>query len=117
VAANDIISIGDISLNRLKFRPIANAYGASYDNFRFYVNDGNDGNSVLNYLMDINVNAVNDDPTITTNTGSTLNEDAVHTISQAELETTDVEQGANNLTYTINAIPANGTLHNGGGRH
>jgi VCBS repeat-containing protein len=115
VAANDIISIGDISLNRLKFRPIANAYGASYDNFRFYVNDGNDGNSVLNYLMDINVNAVNDDPTITTNTGSTLNEDAVHTISQAELETTDVEQGANNLTYTINAIPANGTLHNGGG--
>jgi len=115
VVATQVILIGDINLNRLKFRPVPNANGASYDNFRFYVNDGVDGNSLANYLMDINVNAVNDDPAITTNNGATLNEDAIHIIVQAELETTDVEQAANNLTYTINAIPVNGTLHNGGG--
>jgi len=111
VANNDIIVIGDINLNRLKFRPVANANGASYDDFRFYVNDGNDGNSILNYLMDINVNAVNDDPVLVNNLGITVNEGSTNQIvTTAMLQVTDIEQAPAAITYTVTAIPANGNL-------
>ena len=112
VAVNDIIDVATvISANQLKFKPVANENGNSYDNFLFYVNDGNDGNSTSNYSITINVNAVNDAPVLSTNTGATLNEGATHTIVQTELEATDIEEAANQLTFTVNAIPSNGTLY------
>ena len=54
----------------------------------------------------------NTDPTIATNTGSTVNEGADDTITQSELEATDPEEGASNLTYTIDTDVSEGELYN-----
>ena len=99
------------NFNNLKFKPAADASGANYDFFRFRVDDNNDGFSAATYRMQIDVTAVNDAPVVTTNTGITLNEAATEGIDQIELETTDVEQNANNLTYTVTSGPTHGALN------
>ena len=57
--------------------------------------------------------AANTAPTVATNTGSTVNEGSNDTITQSELETTDSEQGASSLTYTIDTDVTEGELYNG----
>ncbi|MDD2789857.1 MAG: SMP-30/gluconolactonase/LRE family protein [Sulfurimonas sp.] len=47
----------------LKFIPVANAYGMPYTTFGFKVNDG-DANATATYTATINVNAVDDAPTL-----------------------------------------------------
>ena len=49
-------------------------------------------------------------PTLSKNTGLTLNEGATATISNTQLQTTDSDNTASQLTYTITDIPDNGTL-------
>ena len=45
-----------------------------------------------------------------TNAGLTVAEGAAGTIGQAQLEVTDEEQGAAELTFTVTSLPANGSL-------
>ena len=59
------------------------------------------------------VEITNTAPTLAHNTGMTVNEGASKTITQAMLQVTDAEQAASALTYTLTAVPANGTLYNG----
>jgi len=78
-------------------------------------NGGNGSGNQFSSTTDtagITVNAVNDAPTISTNTGSTVDEGTNATISQSELEATDPEQGASSLTYTIDTDVAEGELVN-----
>jgi len=52
-------------------------------------------------------------PAVATNTGSTVDEGTNDTVTQSELETTDSEQGASSLTYTIDTDVTEGNLFNG----
>jgi VCBS repeat-containing protein len=53
---------------------------------------------------------VNDSPTVTTNAGLTLNEGATKTIRAVQLTTTDSDNSAAQLTYSLSTAPAYGRL-------
>ncbi len=63
VSLNQFISKADIDGGQLTFTPAVNASGSSYTSFAFKVSDGF-AESVNGYTMTINVNAVNDLPTL-----------------------------------------------------
>jgi len=58
----------------------------------------------------VSITAVNDAPTLSTNTGATFNEGATKAITNAELAASDPEQSASALTFTLDTAPSNGTL-------
>jgi VCBS repeat-containing protein len=98
VSAGDEIAAADIT--NLVFRPAADGNGDDYDSFTFSVNDGIvDSGS---YTMTVNVDAVNDAPTITATTendfteGSTGAGDTVGVFDVSDIDTDD-----NSLTVTI----------------
>ena len=54
---------------------------------------------------------VNDEEVLATNTGATVAEGSTgNTVTTAMLETTDVDNTDAQLVYTVDAVPANGTL-------
>ena len=62
VALDQVIPRADIDAGRLVFTPPANANGTAYATFTFRVSDGTD-DSVAEYTMTVNVDAVNDPAT------------------------------------------------------
>ncbi len=58
----------------------------------------------------VTVTAVNDSPTVATNTGASLNEGATHTISNTELNEGDPDDSGTGLTYTVTSSVSYGTL-------
>ncbi|MDT3778353.1 DUF2341 domain-containing protein [Nitrospira sp. MA-1] len=89
------------------YTPVANFTGT--DTFTYKVNDGtDDGNTVV---VTINVNPVNDSPTVATNTGATVNEaSSGNIITTAMLNEGDPDDAGIGLTYTVTAVTTNGTL-------
>ncbi|MCP5013602.1 MAG: hypothetical protein GY942_26845, partial [Aestuariibacter sp.] len=65
VTLNQVISKANIDAGNLKFVPVANANGSSYDSFAFSVNDGTT-DSASSYTLTVDVTAVNDAPSIDT---------------------------------------------------
>ncbi len=61
-------------------------------------------------VISVTVTPVNDAPTLTVNTGSTVAEGGTDTIGSSELAVTDIEQTAAQLVYTIGTGPAYGRL-------
>ena len=109
-------TIADINntLTSLFYKPDANVAGVGADTLFITTNDdGNTGGAaqITADSVQLDVTGVNDDETIVTNTGMTVAENAVvQTITQAMLETTDVENGPALLIYTLDADPLFGTL-------
>jgi len=65
--------------------------------------------------VDITVNPVNDEQSVTTNTGTTVAASSTGTvIGNALLLTSDVDNTPAQLVYTLTGAPANGTLRLGG---
>ncbi|MEX2140306.1 MAG: cadherin-like domain-containing protein [Pirellulales bacterium] len=89
----------------------ANGY-VGPDSFTFQASDG-DGDSNIATVR-ITVNAPNGNPVITTNTGSTVARGGTDTITSAELNTTDSNNGPAELIYVVTRAPLNGTLLKGG---
>ena len=58
----------------------------------------------------INLNDVNDEQVIATNTPLNVNEGAAGVIDASLLETTDQDHGPTSLVYNVTTAPANGTL-------
>ena len=56
------------------------------------------------------ITPVNDAPVLAANSQLTLNEDAMATITNSYLRTTDVDDTSAELTYTATSLPSNGTL-------
>jgi hypothetical protein len=71
------------------------------------VSDGDlsDGESIT-----ITVNAVNDVPVLVVNTVASVDQGEVTTITSNQLMTTDEDNSAEEIQYTISALPENGTL-------
>ena len=82
------------------------------DTFYFHVQDSQGGQSPADVFA-ISINAINDLPQVVTNAGATLDEGASVLISDALLNSTDADDGATTLIYSLLQVPVNGTLRNG----
>ncbi|MCK5340667.1 MAG: tandem-95 repeat protein, partial [Desulfobulbaceae bacterium] len=74
----------------------------------FVANDGKEDSSAA--ISTVAVTAVNDGPILATNAGLTVSEGATAGIPSSLLATTDVDNVAANITYTVQTAAANGTL-------
>jgi hypothetical protein len=78
------------------------------DSFRFNVSDGS--TTLVGNMFTFTVGGGGSPPAIVTNTGSTVAEGRTDVITSSELNTTDSDDTAAQLVYTITTAPANGTL-------
>ncbi|NPA67508.1 MAG: hypothetical protein GXO50_02755 [Chlorobi bacterium] len=78
-SGEEITSTTDIpegDIPRIKFRPDPDDNGNSYNDFDFWVYDGDDGWSSSSYTMTFDITPVNDEPSFTSGANQTVNEDA-----------------------------------------
>ena len=78
------------------------------DSFTFAVSDGTTTLSSVSF--GITITPVNDAPVAGANTGTTVNEGGTGTITAAQLNTTDADTDAANITYTVTSAPTHGRL-------
>ena len=82
------------------------------DSFDFSLADGGeDGATPATGTFNITVTPVNDEQSLDTNLGLTLDEGAWGTITATELATNDVDNTAAQITYAVDTTPINGTLY------
>ena len=79
------------------------------DNFTFDVDDPS-GEGPAGQIFNITINPVNDAPVLVLNTGITLNEGAASAITNTQLQSTDADNTAAQITYTVTDITDNGVL-------
>ena len=112
---NSGVSISNFTQQNLldsKIRYVHDGTNTTSDSFVFKISDDG-GNELTGQTFNITVTAVDDDaPTISTNTGLTLNEGATKTITIGMLEANDTDTDNSTLTYTITAALSNGQLEN-----
>ena len=93
-----------------------NTFGNDADTVQVEVSDnGNTGPGGGSYIdfgtVNVDITAVNDEEVLATNTGTTVAEGSTGTvITTAMLETTDVDNTAAQLVYTVDSATSNGTL-------
>jgi|GEM_PF-2294659 len=78
------------------------------DRFDFTVSDGNGGSATGNFS--IVIDQVNDAPTISGDLDLSTDEGAAVTLTSADLEATDPDDSASNLTFTVTSAPTNGSI-------
>ncbi|MEM9351491.1 MAG: cadherin-like domain-containing protein [Planctomycetota bacterium] len=78
------------------------------DSFTFTVDDGE--GVVSGGTFSISVYPVNDEQQLVTNSTRSVGQGMTATLGNAFLRTTDVDNTADQIVYTVNAAPANGTL-------
>ncbi|MCP4238484.1 MAG: hypothetical protein GY770_33755, partial [Aestuariibacter sp.] len=106
VTLNQVITKADIDAGNLKFVPVANANGSSYDSFAFSVNDGTT-DSASSYTLTVDVTAVNDAPTLTaTGSDPTLTEGDhdVGLFSGTTISTVESGQTITGYTFTVTNV-------------
>src|SRR6185295_16756618 len=108
VVANDVISRADIDANLLRFVPDANENGNPYATIGFQVSDGTDF-SAATYTLTVNVTAVNDAPTSTDDSITTLEDNTVFLAAgdfgtYADIESTPL------AAVKITSTPTDGVL-------
>ncbi len=105
--ADNINTFLDTASN-IQYTGASNASGNGATTLTINANDG----TVNPQLGSVNVNitAVNDSPTVATNTGVTLNEGAVVTLSNTALNEGDSDDSGTGLTYTVTTAAVNGSL-------
>ena len=114
LASGASVGIADINAGNLSYLPLANENGVAYTSFSFRVSDGVDLSNLPANTMTIDVTPQNDAPVLNINAGLTLLENTSQVITAAELQASDVEDGAGALTFTLTSLPASGTLSNNG---
>ncbi len=103
------------ALASLEYLPDTDIQGTAADTLTVLVSDlgssGTGGALTDTQTVTIDILNVNDEEIVATNTGLTVDEgDIGTTITRAMLETTDVDNTAAELIYTLTAVPATGTL-------
>ncbi|MEM7315337.1 MAG: cadherin-like domain-containing protein, partial [Planctomycetota bacterium] len=92
-----------------------NTFGNNVDTITVVINDNGNtgaggGTDQTIGIVNVDITAVNDSPTVATNTGATVSEGGVVTITTAMLNEADVDDSGTELTYTITSGPTNGQL-------
>lgn len=101
---------------RLQFTAAANVYGSGADAILIVLDDqgnvGTGGNATLDLgTIGIDVAAVNDAPTLVTNTGATVLEGTLNNpITSGMLQGSDVDDISSGLVYTLTQATTHGTL-------
>ncbi|MGI9134299.1 MAG: hypothetical protein ACR2I0_10220, partial [Rhodoferax sp.] len=108
VTLNQVISKADIDAGKLRFTPVANAYGAAYASIGFKVGDGTT-ESASAYTLTVNVSAVNDAPT-STDSSLTMDEDTVRALTASDFGSFADIDGNLLSGITITTLPAAGAL-------
>ncbi len=99
----------------LSYRAWDQTSGTAGGNVDTTVNGGSTAFSTAEDTVSINVSSVNDEQVLSTNAGMTVLEGASGSvISTAMLQTTDVDNTASQLVYTVTSIPTNGVLQRNG---
>lgn len=97
----------DINNNRVTF--VHNGGETSTASFDISVIDGGENSAAADTAtFNMNVTPVNDAPTLTTNVSTTVNEGEFVTLTTSNLNVTDTDNIANNLTFNIAPAPSNG---------
>lgn len=118
-SGNTTLSAGDtfsqLDLDNGQVFYINNGSEFTSDRFTFTASDGATSGLGAPGLIglttfSINVLAGNDAPIIATNTGITLSESGLVTITKSILNATDVDNVSSQLTFNVSSSPANGTL-------
>jgi VCBS repeat-containing protein len=80
------------------------------DSFTYRVTDGQVANNTSNVAtVNITITGVNDAPVVTTNDGLTVVEGGASSLATL-LVTSDIDDAAADITYTVTSLPTNGTL-------
>ncbi len=104
--ANGTVTITNASTGAYSFVPNLDFFGTG--SFTFKANDGNVDSNIA--TVAISVNALNDAPVIAVNTGAAAVTSSSITIGNIRLRSTDVDNTASQLTYTLSSLPTLGTL-------
>ena len=107
------VSNGTLTLNAdgsFTYTPDADFNGA--DSFTYNANDPSGAAAAA--TVTIAVAPINDRPVLDTNTGVTLDEGGTISVTGAELRVTDVDNTADEITFTLTAPPTNGDLRRAG---
>ncbi|XGW00223.1 MAG: cadherin-like domain-containing protein [Leptolyngbya sp. BL-A-14] len=108
LTAGQTFTQADITANRLSYTHDGSETLA--DSFTFTASDGSTGTLPLT-TFNIAVTPVNDVPVLVSNSGVTLAEGALTTISSSLLQVSDGDAPpANSLVYNVTSSPGNGTL-------
>jgi VCBS repeat-containing protein len=110
VTAGQVITTADLAAGQLVFTPAANANGTGYARVTFSVRDSTSLYDPTPNQLTVNVTAVNDRPVITANSGSSVAEGGLDTITNAELAVVDVDNSAAQLRFSVGTGPAHGRL-------
>ena len=110
----DLNAFLDIPSN-IQYLGVNNVEGNDADTITFEVSDngnsGSGGGGQVNFgTINVDIAAVNDEEVLVNNTGQTIDENDSFIFTTSHLETTDVENGAGGITYTINTDVSSGTL-------
>ncbi|MCC9598944.1 DUF4347 domain-containing protein [Stieleria sp. JC731] len=117
---SDLNTFLDTASNIQYQHTTANLNGNDADQIAVVVNDNGNtgtggGGDISLGTVNVDITAVNDEQVLSTNTGATFTEASTgNTITTAMLETTDVDNATNQLTYTVSTTPSNGTVYRNG---
>lgn len=108
------------TLTSVRYIPNLNVAGQAVDTLTVTTNDGGhtgSGGALQDVdTIQIDVTNVNNEEVLSINTGLTVNEgDPGTVVSRSMLETTDVDNSAAEIIYTLTAVPTNGSLRLSGG--
>ncbi|MEM9534335.1 MAG: Ig-like domain-containing protein [Cyanobacteria bacterium P01_A01_bin.3] len=78
------------------------------DTFTYTLSNGQGGLDTA--TVTLNLTGVNDSPTVTTNTGATVDEGGTNILRRGRLEATDPDDGTPGLTFTITSPTSNGRI-------
>ncbi|MBL1178496.1 cadherin-like domain-containing protein, partial [Pantanalinema sp. GBBB05] len=107
LTAGQTFSQDDINQGRIEYQQ--NGSETLTDRFTFTVSDGV-GAGIASQTFSISVTPVNDAPILLTSAGLTVSEGSVADITNALLTSSDPDNLASQITYTIATAPSNGTL-------
>ncbi|BFT32231.1 hypothetical protein D210916BOD24_34070 [Alteromonas sp. D210916BOD_24] len=98
------------TVSNIKYTSENNASGDNQATFTISAEDDDGSGNVQLTTAAVHVTAVNDAPTLATNTGATVNSGSTTAFSNSQLAAADIDDSATGLTYTVTALPTNGTL-------
>jgi VCBS repeat-containing protein len=89
---------------------VHNGDESNADDFSFTLSDA-DGKSIGPFHLNIHIVPVNDPPTIESNMGITVNEEASKIITSSQLYVWDPDTPSNLIVFQLTRLPDNGTLY------
>ena len=109
LALDDSFTQEDINNNFISY--IHDDSETTEDTFNFEVNDG--ANFLAEETFDLTINPLSDPPVLETNSSFSVDEGDSFTVSDDQLEATDIDNDASEIIYQLTGLSSNGTINKG----